>query len=649
MASNTINGTTSNQYISVKIEWSSTPNNSTNKSVVNAKLYYKKSASSTSATKGVINATITINGDKYTYNSGESKTLPADGKWYYITEHEVTVSHNTDGKKSITISATGGMGGTSFSSTSLSGTATLDNIPRQATVTSAPNFNDEQNPTITYSNPAGTNVAKLEACISLTGATSDIAYREISRIGTTYTFELTDAERSVLRKATTGSNSRSVRFYIRTTIGSEKHLHYLARTFTVINGIPIVEPDAVDIGSVSTTLTGNGDVIIKGYNYIDAYVGATATKDAEIKSYKITCGNKSISVNEGKLSNVESGTFVFSATDNRNNTTSVTVEKTLINYIEPTCNLTTSIPTADGKMNLTVKGNYFSDSFGKVTNTLTVQYRFKVDNGAYGEWISLTPSITNNTYNITSEITGLDYQKGYTFQARTLDQIHNDKTEPAILSVEKKVKTTPIFDWGQTDFKFNVNVNSQKSIIFPKGTEGIRAYNSNGDLVLALQPNNNNDNLVIGWGNYEKELGATNIYGKEINITSKDKIVVNGNNFGEQKVLKDNINQYMKASQSHSFTGNNRITKQHTGYILVWSYYSGGVTYIDCTNYTFAPKCMIDYNSGIITMPLAYDGGNGGAKTLTITDNGTTTTITGNDKNDVSPNNGWVLRRIIGY
>ena len=68
----------------------------------------------------------------------------------------------------------------------------LDRIPRQADITSAPDFNDEQNPTIGYSNPAGNSVNSLQACISLTGASADVSYRDIPKTGSSYTFNLTE-------------------------------------------------------------------------------------------------------------------------------------------------------------------------------------------------------------------------------------------------------------------------------------------------------------------------------------------------------------------------------------------------------------------------------------------------------------------------
>ena len=124
-----------------------------------------------------------------------------------VASGQLTLAHNNTGDFTLTASVTAAI--YSFSNNvSGSGSWALDKIPRQATLSVAPNFNDEANPTITYINNAGNSVDGLQACISLTGATDDIAYRDISKTGTSYTFNLTDAERLLLRQATTTANSR---------------------------------------------------------------------------------------------------------------------------------------------------------------------------------------------------------------------------------------------------------------------------------------------------------------------------------------------------------------------------------------------------------------------------------------------------------
>ena len=100
-----------------------------------------------------------------------------------------TISHNSAGAASFSASVSAAIY-TFAVNCSGSDSWSLTSIPRQATITSAPNFNDEANPSITYSNPAGSAVTTLQACISLTGSTDDIAYRNITKTGTSYTFKI---------------------------------------------------------------------------------------------------------------------------------------------------------------------------------------------------------------------------------------------------------------------------------------------------------------------------------------------------------------------------------------------------------------------------------------------------------------------------
>lgn len=130
MASATITGSTSNQYIDCKIEWSSTANNSSNTSTVTATLYYKRNNTGYT-TSGTGSFSITIDGTK----TSVSKTLTITGNsWVAAVSASKTIDHNSDGTKSITISATGNIPETSLSSTSCSGTAKLDTIPRASTI-----------------------------------------------------------------------------------------------------------------------------------------------------------------------------------------------------------------------------------------------------------------------------------------------------------------------------------------------------------------------------------------------------------------------------------------------------------------------------------------------------------------------------------
>lgn len=455
--SGTITGTTANKYITAKIVWSATQSITDNTSTVTAKLYYIKSSSSTSATQGTWSGSITIGGNKKDF-SGVKLNLPANGSSVLAATYTETITHNADGTKSITISASGAMSGTSLSSTTCSGTAALDTIPRKANITAAPNFNDEGNPTITYSNSAGNVVTSLQACIaSNDGVNVYVPYRDISKTGTSYTFNLTAAERTALRQAFTTSNSGTVKFYVKTVLAGTTYYSNVSKTFTIINGNPTLNPTVEDVNSATLALTGDKNKLVKYYSNARVTTGAAAVKNASLASQKATLGAAEITAASGTFNNVESGNFVFSATDSRGNTATKNVNKTLINYVRLTCNLTANAPTTSGDMSFTINGNYFNGSFGAVNNSLTVQYRYKTNSGSYGAWTAATATKSGNTYKANVNITGLNYLNSYTVQARAIDAIVTGGIE----SKAKTVKTTPIFDWGENDFNFNVPVTVQ--------------------------------------------------------------------------------------------------------------------------------------------------------------------------------------------
>lgn len=450
MASGTISLGSSGALMG-QIVWSSSSNGTAaNSSQVTASIQAKKSSSTSVATKGTWKYTLNIGGtsksDTYYGSIGTS--------WVTLCSFTVPVSHSNNGTGTCYISGQiTAPTGTTLAGKSVSGnsTVTLDTIPRQATIVSAPNFNDEANPAITYSNPAGTAVTSLMACISLTGDKDDIAYRDISKSETSYTFSLTDDERAVLRGATTTAKSRTVWFYIKTVINGETYTSRLSKVLSIVNAAPVVSPTVVDSNSTTIALTGDENVMVRYYSNAKITFGASALKSATISSKKVTCGSKSRTT-DGTISAVDSGSFVFSVTDSRGNTTKQTITKTLINYIKPTCVIANGMPDAEGNLTIKATGNYFNGSFGSVDNTLAVKYRYKVSGGSYSAWNAMTTTISENTYSATVALSGLDYRNVYCIQTCAIDKLNEIQSE------EVSVKATPVFDWSGQDFNFNVPV-----------------------------------------------------------------------------------------------------------------------------------------------------------------------------------------------
>lgn len=120
MASGTIYGTTSNQYIECKIEWTSTHNNGQNECMVEASLYYRRTNTGYT-TYGTGSFSIQIGNAKSTTTASVS----IGESWVLVHTSKRNIDHSAGYSASITISATGSISGTTLTSTACSGTANI--------------------------------------------------------------------------------------------------------------------------------------------------------------------------------------------------------------------------------------------------------------------------------------------------------------------------------------------------------------------------------------------------------------------------------------------------------------------------------------------------------------------------------------------
>lgn len=204
-----------------------------------------------------------------------------------LASGSMEIAHNADGTKTFSISSFTGWLYSGYNYSSNGGSYALAAIPRQATITSAPDFTHEDDPTITYSNPAGNAVTKLEACISLTGAKADVDYRSIPKTGTSYTFPLTAAERELLLKNTPGP-SRSVQFFVRTTIGGNVFYSSLKKTFSVKESAATKPEVSMTLSPVSTLGEPFKGMYIQGKTKVKAALAITTKYGADVAAAKIT-------------------------------------------------------------------------------------------------------------------------------------------------------------------------------------------------------------------------------------------------------------------------------------------------------------------------------------------------------------------------
>lgn len=277
-----------------------------------------------------------------------------------------------------------------------------------------------------------------------------------------YSFNLTEEERVKIHESMGTSTAKTYQFAVIATLTQPKADIYES-TQTVkmelTDSEPVINPIVVDINPVSIALTGDSSKLIRHVSNAKATINAEAQKLGVLTKTEIVNGDVHSVVDEDPalFENVSYGKFYFVAYDNRNQLTQKTLNPTFIEYIPVTCAIATDSATGAGELRVIARGNFWTGNFGAVTNAPRAHYRFmKSGDTAYCDWIefsSIETDADKQTYEATSQVTGLDYQASYTFQCCITDAVGE-----IAYSVEQRISVSPIFDWGQHDFNFNVPV-----------------------------------------------------------------------------------------------------------------------------------------------------------------------------------------------
>ena len=465
--------------------WQDSQSIANNNSVVgwNLQLIASGGSISSSASKSWA---VTVNGTNY---SGTNTVGVGNGQTKTLASGKTTVAHNADGTKSFSFSFSqqfdinySGVGW--IGTKSGSGSGTLTTIPRTSSVSST-NANIGENITISI-NRASSSFTHTLTC-KFSDLTKTIATKTTSTsvkwtLPNDFYAKIPNAKASWGRiicdtySGSTKIGSSECRFDVYVKESSNK---------------PTISATVKDINNTTKALTGDENKLIKYYSQAQFTVTGSAKNSATVKSLTSTYnGNTASKANTTSwtdhYSNAVQSSYAFGVVDSRGYSNSVTVTKTLIDYVKITCALSVSNPTASGNCTLTIKGNYFNGSFGSTNNTLTVQYK-KND----GSWTNATATKNGNTYTATVSLTGLDYTQAYTFQARATDKLATATTD------SKTVKSTPIFDWGSDDFHFHVGVVSNQSLRIGKD-KYLYGTNAEGNPTVIARINPTNDGTEIG-------------------------------------------------------------------------------------------------------------------------------------------------------
>lgn len=487
----TINGTTGRnashwKYFLICTEIKEDNYVSTNSTKLKVDVYLGATSYSR-AVRGSIEAvhTINIDGTNYTFTT-KAYTIEKNTNYLLGTITSNAITHNDDGSKKVSVTASSpdlaqASGYGPYTGTA-SGEVELTTIPRASLVTCA-DGNIGSSTTINIQRATDTFKHTLKYNF---GNKSGTIATKIS--DTSYGWTIPTDFYSQIPNAKSGQGIIICETYNGDTLIGENECTFNATVLEETNK-PTITATIVDSNAKTKALTGNENKLIKYFSNAKVTVNATAKNSATIASQKVTCGDgKSTEKTTDTLEGVESGTFTLTCTDSRGFPASNIVTKEIINYIKLAI---TSIEigresTTSDTVNVSLKGNYYNNSFGAASNSLTLKWRYRVKDGEWSTYTIITPTITNNIFSYTGILgTNFSYKTAYEFEIVAEDKL---MTDPKIRPVDKGI---PLVNMGEDD----IIVNGEFSATTVNGYDLSTACEKEVDASTDLKPTSTSSNL----------------------------------------------------------------------------------------------------------------------------------------------------------
>lgn len=327
----------------------------------------------------------------------------------------------------------------------------FDSIVPDVAVLNFTNFTNIDGPTVSYS-LSYTSGVTLTAKVSI-GNWQMTRTIDNPKTNGTYSFTMDVAENVALCNETWNTNTAIAMVTLTATTDYGSSTAIGSSILTIQEASPQLAP------TYQIIYTGSGgSSLIYGDNKITVNCNATFQKGAREGTFSIACGNKVISASSGTFTNVESNIITCTVTDSRGNSTtkSITVAE-FIDYIPLTCVVESTNPIENEDESVTasfnISGAIFTGLINGTANTIVLQYRI-TSNGVADTWVTKPNSeitITNNKY---STVVTTSFPK----TDKVLIDVKAQDSIKEVTTTSDTVTLTPVFDWSGTDFNFNVPI-----------------------------------------------------------------------------------------------------------------------------------------------------------------------------------------------
>lgn len=287
-----------------------------------------------------------------------------------------------------------------------------------AKLTEVPDVNIGSAHTIKWTNPSG---ATTTLALYKTDGTT-LIYNVGVVTGTSKSVTPTASE---IYKLVPNSNSIKLRYIITTTANDKSYSSYKECTFNVTNSNPTFSNFTyADTNAKTIALTGNSQIIVKGYSSVKGIISAAnkavAKNSATMSKYRLVIGESqkeasySSSAEVGIIiANANNNVFNMYAIDSRGNSTLKTISpSTYKTYSD--INIKTAVAEREdngigSKVILSFGGSIWNSNFGTANNEIvSCQYKYKktTDKTWKTGETDITPVISGQSFNKAVEIKG---------------------------------------------------------------------------------------------------------------------------------------------------------------------------------------------------------------------------------------------------
>lgn len=310
-----------------------------------------------------------------------------------------------------------------------------------AKLTETPDVNIGSAHTIKWTNPSGATTTL--ALYKTDGRT--LVYNVGTVTGTSKSVMPTASE---IYKLIPNSSSIKLRYVITTTANGKSYTNYKECTFSVTNSNPTFSNFTyADTNSKTIALTGNNQIIIKGYSSVKGIISvankAIAKNSATISKYRLVIGESQKEANYSSntevgitIANANNNVFNMYAIDSRGNSTLKTISPSTYKTYSDIAIKTAVAEREDNgigsRVILSFSGSIWNNNFGTIQNEI-VSCKYKYKKTTDSTWITgktdITPVISGQTFNKTVEIKGdlgaegFDIKSSYDLQIIISDKL----------------------------------------------------------------------------------------------------------------------------------------------------------------------------------------------------------------------------------